>query len=513
MGGSASKTDANTAGAERPSRGRRYVHKNMIMQLKGNSFIGFPASESEIAVDDNDSRCPKLFSACWGKEGKKENSPIYNNSIKRQPLITYKAKGDAFLECEKTTRNLECRKIEVEDIEPYFSIDAIVHEGLYAEQELFRKYEICEVLGVGTTSTCHKCINLDTGQKFACKIIGKGQEKDQFHNELATLRFLNHPNIIKLKEAYKISDKIYMITELVDGGELFDYVVQKGTLDEDEAVKIVWSIASALVYLHSMNVIHRDLKPENLLIQRKLNFPGDVEVKIIDFGLAKQLSEPVTSTFTGTCGYLAPEMLQGKDYCGAVDIWALGVIAFVLLCGCLPFDNDEDLQCEDAQKRSFVLIFPRSAKKLSDSAKDLISHLLDVNPNTRYTAKQALEHPWMMRVHTRNKISLQKNRFKQATPPTHGQKLSNELSKPARPPHRRSSSHGNGSLNSNADNRIHADSNGSRNRVRANSSGSTEYRNRVRANSSGSTEYRRRGIPMESKGNFGKRMQSRKVSI
>jgi len=108
------------------------------------------------------------------------------------------------------------------------------------------------------------------------------------------------------------------------------------------------------------------------------------------------MQEPVARTFLGTRGYLAPEMLQRRDYTRAVDTWALGVIVFVLLCGCLPFDDDSaTVPSDDLVKAKFVLRFPRWAKNLSPSAKDLLSHLLDVNPRTRYTAEQALNHPWV----------------------------------------------------------------------------------------------------------------------
>jgi len=119
-------------------------------------------------------------------------------------------------------------------------------------------------------------------------------------------------------------------------------------------------------------------------------------VKIIDFGLSKSMSEPLATTFLGTRGYLAPEMLQRRNYSKAVDTWALGVIVFVLLCGCLPFDDDSTSIPSDALVRSkFTLRFPRWARNLSPSAKDLLSHLLDVNPASRYSAEDAMDHPWV----------------------------------------------------------------------------------------------------------------------
>jgi len=282
---------------------------------------------------------------------------------------------------------------------------ATVYEGTDAEQKLQEKYNLLEVLGVGSTSTVHRCVNKSTGEQFACKVIDCQLIEErfqgmmaQFQTEIEALRKLQHPGIIRLYDVFiKTDDKIFIIMEMMEGGELFDYVVQKGTLTEDEAAKIVRKVTSALVYMHSHNICHRDLKPENLLLKTKPTGPHDaVEVKVIDFGLSKAMEEPVARTFLGTRGYLAPEMLQRRDYTQAVDAWALGVVVFVLLCGCLPFDDDSAMvPSDDLVKAKFVLRFPRWAKNLSASAKNLLNHLLDVNPRTRYTAEQALEHPWV----------------------------------------------------------------------------------------------------------------------
>jgi len=281
---------------------------------------------------------------------------------------------------------------------------ANVHEGLDAEAALYEKYQLMEVLGVGSTSTCYRCVDRTTGLHYACKIIDKQMIEErfhgmmeQFHTEIEALKRLRHPSIIQLLDVYMNNEKIFIIMELMEGGELFDYVVQKGTLTEDEASNIVRKVTSAMVYMHSQNIVHRDLKPENLLLRRKPNHAQDpVDVKIIDFGLSKCMTEPVAQSFLGTRGYLAPEMLQRRNYTKAVDTWALGVIVFVLLCGCLPFDDDSaTVPSDDLVRAKFVLRFPRWAKNLSPSAKDLLSHLLDVNPSRRYTAEQALDHPWV----------------------------------------------------------------------------------------------------------------------
>lgn len=163
------------------------------------------------------------------------------------------------------------------------------------------------------------------------------------------------------------------------------------------------------------------MKPENLLLKKKPSPRAngeDLDVKVIDFGLSKLMAEePVARSFLGTRGYLAPEMLQRRDYSRAVDTWALGVIVFVLLCGCLPFDDDSQTVPSDELVRSkFVLRFPRWAKNLSASAKDLLSHLLDVDPRTRYTAEQAYRHPWVQGQTAPKESLLESPRFIRKSP-------------------------------------------------------------------------------------------------
>ncbi len=174
------------------------------------------------------------------------------------------------------------------------SSNAGFYEGDDGEQMLMKKYQMCEVLGVGSTGVVHRCVARKTGKSFACKVINKLQIQErfegmleQFHMEIAALKSLSHPNIIKLFDVYTTSHKIYIVMELMAGGELFDYVVQKGTLTEAEASSIIRMVTSALVYMHDQNIIHRDLKPENLLLTRKPDSIYDIEVKIIDFGLSK----------------------------------------------------------------------------------------------------------------------------------------------------------------------------------------------------------------------------------
>jgi hypothetical protein len=278
----------------------------------------------------------------------------------------------------------------------------VPHPGPQVPKATFyMNYELRDEIGVGSTSKCYRCVRKADGTEYACKVIDKRQVEmkfsgllDQFFVEIRVLQSLNHPNIIRLEDTFESPDRIYMVMEMMKGGELFDYVVEKGTLSEEEASVLVRKITSAVAHMHGLDIIHRDLKPENLLLTSK---GPDAEIKLIDFGLAKVVQrEAVASSFLGTKGYLAPEMLQRNSYDKAIDMWALGVIVFVLLCGCLPFDDDSSkIASESAARKKFALRFPKWAASLSNSAKDLLNNLLEINPKTRFTAHQALAHPWV----------------------------------------------------------------------------------------------------------------------
>jgi len=349
------------------------------------------------------------------------------------PIMSSKYMG---LEKEEDPRSQLSRQSTMDQVEEE---ELKVYQGPDPEKELKLKYELLEILGVGSTSTVYRCQHRQTGQVYACKLIDQkhlaeqyntddaDHTLDQFFVEIEALKELrHHPNIIQLYDVYmNEEDRIYMVMELMEGGEVFDYVVQKGTLTEEEASDIIRQVTSAVEYMHSKNIIHRDLKPENLLLKSKggnskqqqshytngtsnihnqkngssSSKSNMIEVKLIDFGLSKCLSPASTTTFSflGTRGYLAPEMLQRLEYDKSIDTWALGVIAFVLLCGCLPFDDDS--QCmtmaEMDRTKRFRLRFPRWASNISTSAKDFLSKLLHTEPSQRYSAEQAMRHPWV----------------------------------------------------------------------------------------------------------------------
>ncbi|KAG1662155.1 Calcium/calmodulin-dependent protein kinase type 1 [Nymphon striatum] len=235
----------------------------------------------------------------------------------------------------------------------------------------------------------------ERGNLYAIKCIDKkalkGKE-DSLDNEILVLRRLAHPNIVRLKETFEEKTKVYLVMELVTGGELFDRIVERGNYTEKDASGLIKQVLLAVDYMHTLGVVHRDLKPENLLYY---DADEDSKIMISDFGLSKMEDSGVMATACGTPGYVAPEVLAQKPYGKAVDVWSLGVISYILLCGYPPFydENDTSLFAQ-ILKGDFEFDSPYW-DEISDSAKDFIRHLICVDVEKRYTCKLALEHPWI----------------------------------------------------------------------------------------------------------------------
>uniref|UniRef100_A0A3P8XTL8 Protein kinase domain-containing protein n=1 Tax=Esox lucius TaxID=8010 RepID=A0A3P8XTL8_ESOLU len=204
---------------------------------------------------------------------------------------------------------------------------------------------------------------------------------------------LKHANIVSLEDIFESKSHLYLVMQLVSGGELFDRIVEKGFYTEKDASKLIQQILDAVKYLHDMGIVHRDLKPENLLYY---SMDEDSKIMISDFGLSKiEGSGSVMSTACGTPGYVAPEVLAQKPYSKAVDCWSIGVIAYILLCGYPPFYDENDAKLfEQILKAEYEFDSPYW-DDISDSAKDFIVHLMEKDPTIRYTCDQALQHPWI----------------------------------------------------------------------------------------------------------------------
>ncbi|KAF7228850.1 calcium/calmodulin-dependent protein kinase type 1D [Nothobranchius furzeri] len=257
-------------------------------------------------------------------------------------------------------------------------------------------FDFKELLGTGAFSEVVLAQEKLTSRMFAVKCIPKkalkGKESS-IENEIAVLRKIKHENIVALEDIYESPDHLYLVMQLVSGGELFDRIVEKGFYTEKDASTLIRQVLDAVNYLHKMGIVHRDLKPENLLY---FNPQDESKIMISDFGLSKmEGSGDVMSTACGTPGYVAPEVLAQKPYSKAVDCWSIGVIAYILLCGYPPFYDENDSKLfEQILKADYEFDAPYW-DDISDSAKDFISCLMEKDPAKRFTCDQALRHPWI----------------------------------------------------------------------------------------------------------------------
>ncbi|KAK2817202.1 hypothetical protein Q5P01_025393 [Channa striata] len=262
---------------------------------------------------------------------------------------------------------------------------------------ILEKYKVGKVIGDGNFAVVKDCVERSTGKEFALKIIDKAKCRGKEHlieNEVAVLRKVKHPNIIMLIEEVDTPSELYLVMELVKGGDLFDSITSSAKYTERDASVMIYNLAGALKYLHSMNIVHRDIKPENLLV---CEYPdGTKSLKLGDFGLATEVDGPLY-TVCGTPTYVAPEIIAESGYGLKVDIWAAGVITYILLCGFPPFRSDSNRQ-EDLFDQILLgrLDFPSPYwDNITDSAKELIGKMLQVNSEARYTAEDVLSHPWV----------------------------------------------------------------------------------------------------------------------
>lgn len=257
-------------------------------------------------------------------------------------------------------------------------------------------YDFRDVLGTGAFSEVILAEDKRSRKLVAIKCISKkaleGKEGGM-ENEIAVLHKIKHPNIVALDDIYESEGHLYLIMQLVSGGELFDRIVEKGFYTERDASRLICQVLDAVKYLHDLGIVHRDLKPENLLYASP---DEDSKIMISDFGLSKvEDASSVLSTACGTPGYVAPEVLAQKPYSKAVDCWSIGVIAYILLCGYPPFYDENDAKLfEQILKAEYEFDSPYW-DDISDSAKDFIRHLMEKEPEKRFTCEQALQHPWI----------------------------------------------------------------------------------------------------------------------
>ncbi|XP_053278879.1 serine/threonine-protein kinase DCLK1 isoform X4 [Pleuronectes platessa] len=259
------------------------------------------------------------------------------------------------------------------------------------------RYKVGRTLGDGNFAVVRECVEKSTGRQFALKIISKDKCKGKEHmiqSEVSILRRVKHPNIVLLIEEMDTQSELYLVMELVKGGDLFDAITSSNRYTERDASCMLFNLASAIKYLHGLNIVHRDIKPENLLVYEHVD--GSKSLKLGDFGLATIVNGPLY-TVCGTPTYVAPEIVAETGYGLKIDIWAAGVITYILLCGFPPFrGGDKDQEDLFEHILSGQLDFPSAYwDNVSDPAKTLINGMLQVEAELRYTAAQVLDHPWV----------------------------------------------------------------------------------------------------------------------
>ena len=263
-------------------------------------------------------------------------------------------------------------------------------------KNVINNYKYIKTIGEGTFGKVKLAIHIITGEKVAIKILEKNlikghSEYERIEKEIKYLKLFNHPNIIQIYEVIETSSSFYIVMEFAQGGELFNYIVEKEKLTEEESSFYLYQIIQGIKEIHSKKICHRDIKPENLL------FTENKILKIIDFGLSKEY-EDFLSTPCGSPCYASPEMIKGKKYNGlSVDLWACGIILFAMLCGYLPFDDNNN----DGLFKKIIeckIDYPDPVEdeiELSDNALDLINKILTPNPKKRISIEEILEHPFM----------------------------------------------------------------------------------------------------------------------
>jgi len=251
-------------------------------------------------------------------------------------------------------------------------------------------------LGEGSYGSVSKAKNKSTGAIRAVKCIAKAQMKnvERFKQEIAIMKIMDHPNIIKLFESFEDQRQIYLVMEMCSGGELFDRIIDAGHFTEGQAATLMQQIVRAIFYMHENHVTHRDLKPENFLFVTKEAIEKNT-LKIIDFGLSCNFQpNQVLTTKAGTPYYVAPQVLAGK-YDQMSDMWSIGVIMYVMLCGYPPFFGETDADVLAKVRLGNFSFNAADWKNISEDAKNLIRCLLKMNPRDRYTAEQTLNHAWI----------------------------------------------------------------------------------------------------------------------
>ena len=264
--------------------------------------------------------------------------------------------------------------------------------------DFFVNYEVNEELGKGKFSVVNRCTLRRSKLSYAVKMVKTTQlnNKDNkfVKQEIDILRQLNHKNIVRLHEVYLDLSQTFLVLDFLSGGELFDDIIDRSHYTETDASICIQQVLEAVSHCHDSGIVHRDLKPENLLLASKSK---NALIKLADFGIAVQLkgANKAWFGFAGTPGYLSPEVIQREDYGRGIDIWACGVILYILLCGYPPFSNEDQRDLFRSITECRYEFHPQEWDTVTPKAKELIENMLHINQNKRPSAEKLLTHPWI----------------------------------------------------------------------------------------------------------------------
>ena len=288
--------------------------------------------------------------------------------------------------------------LESEEIKAHWDIRRDVKAHYKIEDDPF---------AFGATSAVFLCTHLGSGKQYAMKEIDKRRmfsrqrhrcnPAERMKQEILNTAKLSHPHLVNVLDVFETNETIFVAMELLQGGELFNYVIEKNSLQESQAAAILRQVTHAIAYMHDRGYVHRDLKAENILIRDKMKGDSDDSdpfIKVVDFGMSKHVKFETTNSVLGTPGYQAPECRKGQEYTAAVDCFSLGALAYILLCGYMPLYTHEGTEKQ-------TLVFPDSEwSEISDSAKAFVRKLLEYDPQRRMSSSEALKHTWLRAVST-----------------------------------------------------------------------------------------------------------------